>query len=325
MLKKIILISICTCLSLFARDIFAEAMTYEAYSTEAKNFCETTAEDKWNTWSRLVPVILYPELKWENINAWMSSQIVSETSPVGRANLSEALDPTRIGSYDGIRTLQVAQSAYHAQMNTIFDCAVIESRMSIIEKLQNARALQGRSEIIEKMKKELDKLKTQRQQCLPDEKKTNNESWWDKGGSALDVPPNSQEVALRMVNTATLQYCHYRKYLSYLDSNLNADVTRFMTEDLKVGTPWDLKTPQNTEAFHLALMNRQEQIRMEIYRADRVLPRAIQAYQEMERTYATHLLLVIIYDDYVRLRANLNKYLSATSQLFEKANNAMSQ
>ncbi len=57
--------------------------------------------------------------------------------------------------------------------------------------------------------------------------------------------------------------------------------------------------------------------------AYRTLPRAMLAYQEMSRTYAAHLMLVIVYDDYVRLRDNLSKYMNATSQLFEKAYNAM--
>ncbi|MFZ2255703.1 MAG: hypothetical protein WAW59_02885 [Patescibacteria group bacterium] len=44
----------------------------------------------------------------------------------------------------------------------------------------------------------------------------------------------------------------------------------------------------------------------------------------MQRTYAAHLLLTIVYDDYVRLRDNLNRYMTPVSQLFEKAYNAMS-
>ena len=46
------------------------------------------------------------------------------------------------------------------------------------------------------------------------------------------------------------------------------------------------------------------------------------AFQEMDRTYVTHLLLVIIYDDYLKLRDNLDKYMSIVSQTFEKAYNA---
>ena len=44
----------------------------------------------------------------------------------------------------------------------------------------------------------------------------------------------------------------------------------------------------------------------------------------MERTYSVHLMLMIVYDDYLELRQNMNTYLNAVSQLFEKANNAQS-
>jgi hypothetical protein len=57
-------------------------------------------------------------------------------------------------------------------------------------------------------------------------------------------------------------------------------------------------------------------------RVDTILPKAIMAFQEMERTYIVHLLLVIIYDDYLKLRDNLNTYMSIVSQTFEKAYNA---
>lgn len=57
-------------------------------------------------------------------------------------------------------------------------------------------------------------------------------------------------------------------------------------------------------------------------RANSTLPKAIMAFQEMDRTYITHLLLIIIYDDYLKLRDNLNTYMSIVSQTFEKAYNA---
>jgi hypothetical protein len=57
-------------------------------------------------------------------------------------------------------------------MNTLFDCAVIESRISIIKRLQEAKAINSRSEILKKLKKESDKLAQQNAQCLPNEKET---------------------------------------------------------------------------------------------------------------------------------------------------------
>jgi hypothetical protein len=127
-----------------------------------------------------------------------------------------------------------------------------------------------------------------------------------------------------MVNTATYQYCHYRKYLSYLESQLTDNTSNTMTVDSDIGGANSGIIPKTSVELHTEVIRRQSQIAHEIYRADSVLPRAIRAFKEMERTYAMHLLLVIIYDDFVQLRDNLHQYMNATSQLFEKAYNAMS-
>lgn len=57
-------------------------------------------------------------------------------------------------------------------------------------------------------------------------------------------------------------------------------------------------------------------------RAKVTVPKAVMAFAEMDRTYTTHILLVIIYDDYLKLRDHLNTYLAIVSQTFEKAYNA---
>jgi hypothetical protein len=96
-----------------------------------------------------------------------------------------------------------------------------------------------------------------------------------------------------------------------------------LTIDTQIGDNSTKQIPTDADSMRRTLGQRQEQIRLEIALAYRTLPRAILAYQEMARTYAAHLMLVIVYDDYVHLRDNLAKYTSATSQLFEKAYNAM--
>jgi hypothetical protein len=126
-----------------------------------------------------------------------------------------------------------------------------------------------------------------------------------------------------MVNSVVLQNCHYTKYLAYLESRIDGDMSNTLTIDTQIGTGDAKVIPTDTDTMRRVLGQRREQIRIEIALTQRTLPRAMLAYQEMARTYATHLMLVIVYDDYVRLRDNLAKYTSATSQLFEKAYNAM--
>ena len=53
-----------------------------------------------------------------------------------------------------------------------------------------------------------------------------------------------------------------------------------------------------------------------------VLPKAIVAFQEMDRTYVVHIMLTLLYDDYLKLRGQLNTYLTTIGQTFEKAYNA---
>ena len=63
-------------------------------------------------------------------------------------------------------------------------------------------------------------------------------------------------------------------------------------------------------------------LQTEIARAETTLPRVLKAYKEMERSYSIHLMLLIIYDDYIRLRKNLATYMNASTQLYMKAYNA---
>lgn len=312
---------ICVILSSFflVKGVFADAMKYEDYLSDATAFCDDEKQP-WNKWlqegepaKRLVPKLTYPDLRSDAVNAWMEDQIEQERSPLWKEYLKQALDPTYIGSFGWLKTLEAAQNVYHARMNRLFDCAVIESRIGIILWLQESKSLKWQSEILEKLKKEMETLSVLRKQCLPSDKET-------KGANPTVY---TREINFRLVNTAWLQYCHYRKYLSYLDSNVNADITKTLETENNIGQDEDKSLPDTTDRSASELIKRQLQLDNEIDRADRSLPRAISAFNEMQRTYAAHLLLVIVYDDYVRLRDNLHKYMSPVSQLFEKAFNAM--
>lgn len=319
MFKKILFICIILSSFLLVKGVFAQAMKYEDYLSDATEFCDDEKQP-WNKWTkegeparRLVPKLTYPDLQSDAVNKWMEDQIEQERSELWRRYLREALDPTYIGSFDWFKTLEASQNVYHARMNGLFDCAVIESRIGIILWLQEAKALKWSSEILEKLEKEMETLNILRKQCLPSEKEA-------KGPKPTVY---SREINLRLVNTAWLQYCHYRKYLSYLDSNINADITKTLETENNIGDDADKSLPDTTDRGASELVKRQLQIENEIDRADRSLPRAIGAFNEMQRTYAAHLLLTIVYDDYVRLRDNLHRYMSPVSQLFEKAFNAM--
>ena len=93
----------------------------------------------------------------------------------------------------------------------------------------------------------------------------------------------------------------------------------------KLKLKWEgTQIPKNTDEwvniaprYHLDLSN-------EIIRADATLPKAIKSFQEMDQTYGAHVLLTLIYDDYIKLRKALSSYMNISSQLYQKANNAQS-
>jgi len=290
---------------------FAAPMTYEDYQREARSYCEDGKP--WYTGSRNAQRIIYPQFDSESINTWIATQRTDalNQSPALRDRLLWELDPIRIGALSTNRALEVAQIVYHSRMNTVFDCAIIEARKKIITWLKNT--VHWQSEILEKIKQEERGLDQKSSQCIP--------AWW---GWSSNTTPEGEDPSTRMINTATLQYCHYRQYLTYLESQLEENISQYNRIDSSIGENPTVRVIKSSDIFQTNFLKKQEQIRNEIYAADRAIPRAVAAFKEMERTYAIHLILLVIYDDYVKLRDNLARYMNSTSQLFEKAYNAMS-
>lgn len=124
--------------------------------------------------------------------------------------LKRDLDPVRIGEYSGFKTLEIARIGYRTRLNTLFSCAVVGSRIDTLvglEKLISTKLKTKDSEIQQKLKKDANKL-----QVVLNTLKCN--------------PPKSSEfqakgeMIISLTNSATYQYCGYRHYLSYLESNI---------------------------------------------------------------------------------------------------------
>lgn len=128
-----------------------------------------------------------------------------------------------------------------------------------------------------------------------------------------------------MVQTILIEHCSYQRYLSYIRANIQADERAIMELEKNIRTnPDSINTliPQTLSQFRQSVSSKSTAIDQEIVRSSITLKKAVDAFKGMERSYATHILLTIIYDDYVRLRANLITYLNANSQYFEKSYNA---
>lgn len=127
-------------------------------------------------------------------------------------------------------------------------------------------------------------------------------------------------VALK--NSATRQYCHYRYYLTYLDAELETNRANVETIEKSIGAGDGTRVANTAMEWMESYNNYKYSINHEIERADSSLPKAFRALREMEQAYPAHLMLTIIYDDYIRLRKNLSAYMNASTQIYLKAYNA---
>lgn len=202
----------------------------------------------------------------------------------------------------------MARTQYRASMNSVFACGIISSRLSILETLReeiSKEASTRKSEIQDQLDKEKSRLQSE-----SDKLKCNS------------AGANKTNLMQEMINSSTRQYCHYRHYLSYLDTNLEDN--RYAIEQMEkaIGVGNGTQVATTTSTWIDSYSNYANALDNEISRADSTLPRALSAYREMERAYPVHLMLTIIYDDFIRLRANLSKYMNASTQLYLKAFNA---
>lgn len=107
-----------------------------------------------------------------------------------------------------------------------------------------------------------------------------------------------------------------------MEDNLKTNRANLEAIEKNIGTGNGTKIATNTELWIESYNNYTNSLTREIDRADNSLPRALRTFLDMERAYPAHLMLTIIYDDYIRLRANLSKYMNASTQTYLKANNA---
>lgn len=310
-IRIIFILSLLCTLSL-SGDIFAaNGQSYSDYQEKSKEFCEDPKKD-WHEWSNLVGVIDYPELNDTIINQTIANWRVKEEWRIGdeKNRLLEDLDPSKIGDYSGFKTLLIARTGYRSNMNSLFACAVVSSRIQALDTLQEIikeKITKKNSETLEKLNREADKLKEN----------------LDKLKCNIDIE-NPREILSALANSSTKQYCHYRHYLNYLNSNLVTNFRDVLEIEKNIWQWSGTVIPKNTEEWSSISRRYSIDLSKEINKSNKVLPKAIKTFGEMDQTYWAHILLVIIYDDYVRLRKSLSSYMNLSSQIYQKAYNAQS-
>ena len=149
---------------IFCKGVFAgTGQTYDDYIKESGTFCDDSSKP-WGTNNTLVPKIDYPELSDSAVNAtlvkWRNSKpewMVGDE----KTRLKEDLDPITIGEFRGFKALEVARIGYRSNMNALFACAVISSRINSMKTLQeiiDKKINNKESEIQKKFKKNVDSL-----------------------------------------------------------------------------------------------------------------------------------------------------------------------
>ena len=127
------------------------------------------------------------------------------------------------------------------------------------------------------------------------------------------------------------EYCNYRHYLQYLKSNAQYRLADYVAAEKKRRTDGPEKSADgsskplgDTEEAGTAVANLTVAIGQEIDHTREVFPQAMLAYNEFERTYASHVVMLFVLEDYVLLRDTLKKVMNPLGQVIYKASNAES-
>ena len=203
-----------------------------------------------------------------------------------------------------VMPLERAKSVYTETQNSIYNCAILNAKKKIWEKILQLMENDKSSNIITKMQ-------------------TVNESVNQEiSKRECNIPTKDMENSYKkiLLENMTYHYCNYRFYLDYLSSFQRDNIF-----DVQTSAKW--KRPNsdqtNTDMVSRYITKQVTTIDDESNHAKQVYNTAFASYIEFENTYWQHILLTFIYDDYVQIRNNLALLLNPISQLAYKIPQAM--
>lgn len=140
-------------------------ISYENYQSAAKAYCDSPTR-VWNANSAMVTIPQYPELSATAVNNQIErTKNLSNLPSEEKEKLIRDLDLTRIGNFSGFKTLEVARLQYRANMDALFSCALVTSRLQILDDLQSELSkhfTDSNSEIKQQLEKEKVRLERER-------------------------------------------------------------------------------------------------------------------------------------------------------------------
>ena len=191
-------------------------------------------------------------------------------------------------------------------MGAIYACAVMNAKTRIIDTLLT-KIPTTKSNLQQKLTKQVSYLKTKME------------------ADGCRIITNTTELSIKksLLDNATYEYCTYRQYLNYLENASKQSINEYYKVSQK--DPNTSVSPlDNTELVAREMLKSTNNITSEIAHTKEVFPQAIVAFTEFEKTYASHILLELILQDYLDLRDSLKKLLNPIGQVIYKASNAQS-
>lgn len=200
--------------------------------------------------------------------------------------------------YLWVRPLEQAKVVYTETQNAIYNCAVLRTKLKVWESILQLIKNNDTSNITQKINSQ---NKTINKEIL--DKKCNPP--WNKTASYNQV----------LIENITYHYCNYRFYLNYLSVFPTYNVSQ-STISNKVQKPGQDR--YNTANALTNLKKQSNLVAKEIEHSKQIYNISFSAFSELESTYGLHIMLLLIYDDYVQIKKNFSKILNPISQLVYK-------
>jgi hypothetical protein len=174
-------------------------------------------------------------------------------------------------------------------MGTIYMCAVLNAKVKIIKNLLNNVKITKSN-----IQKNLEKQKIILTKQI-------------EGKFCRNISDDKKELSIKraLLDNTIYQYCNYRQYLYYLDYTSRNNLDQyFKSKNIPDGTT-DSSMLKETDATATYIKYQNNHIKREIDHAKEIFPLALIAFSEFERTYASHIILELILQDYIELRTNI--------------------
>lgn len=292
-------------------------LDFWVYCDNVESFC--SAYDTTTSWDNLIKVAMIPFLPM-NTPDYVKYKTEQNGNEFNDAKWFDKLQKFLWNFYNSNLTattpFEQAKFIYTETQNAVLNCAVIRSKMKIWEVVISEITKSNKnSNLIAKIKSQNKSLQSEldKRKCWKE--------WVTKTTSYKQI----------LLDNMTFHYCNYRYYLNYLSNypEYNIDTNRPVSS--KVMSPSQARDKaakrSQIEARGVTKMLKKQMdvIAKESAHAKQVYNQSIAAFTEMENTYGLHIMLLFIYDDYIKIRDNLWKILNPVSQLAYKIPQCQSQ